>query len=562
MSSGSESTALPVRSGEWPLVIAASLFAFFAVALAILIRTWSDAAFLGKFDVAFLPVFFAFSAVVFLPTTAVYTWLSKRIAPVILNTLLLGFFVSLALIAAQFSYENKWFVFGVVLALAIISPLVNVICWNTIVERMDSRKARRLIPFVGGCGTLGAVGAGLLGATMVERFGTDSLLWAVCAILVMLIPFPRWVAKTWHITVRDAQPKQKVRDGIRALTEDPLVRVIAIATFLMAITTNLTDFQFKSFLQHEMAHDDAAIAAFLARFHGFTNLAILFIQFLIAAPIIRRFGLGFAYSLHPAAVLAGGVLCLFNPLLWTAVMLRFADTLMKFTFHSDTNEMVLTPLPFIKRGETKVLLKGVIYPVGGLVAAALLQVLISLGDTGATLIIITLLTVGVGWFLATRKVRGPYLTTLSNNLAIEVKPGRTQAVEVPEVLVDIVREYLVDLRDLRRKLRRDHVDDDLNAEIRAAVTEMFEHVGELIGDRKALAGTAERFLHGDTAERSQIVELIESMLREHKLGEAGELLDSLVSESTSMRALSDIPELPAREQAEDQDPEDASSQEP
>ena len=55
--------------------------------LAILIRTWSDAAFLGKFDVDVLPIFFAFSAVVFLPTTAIYTWLSKRIAPVVLNTL-------------------------------------------------------------------------------------------------------------------------------------------------------------------------------------------------------------------------------------------------------------------------------------------------------------------------------------------------------------------------------------------------------------------------------------------------------------------------------------------
>jgi len=538
MNQSQDTSPIPVRSGEWPLVIAASLFAFLAVALAIFIRTWSDAAFLGKFDVAFLPVFFAFSAVVFLPTTAVYTWLSKRIAPVVLNTMLIVFFVLLSVGATQFDYENKWFVFGVVLALAIVSPLVNVICWNTIVERMDSRKARRLIPFIGGCGTLGAVGAGLLGAGLVDEHGTKSLLWAIALILVILIPFPRWVAQTWHISVRGAKPKQNVRDGIKALAEDPLVRVIAAATFLMAITTNMTDFHFKAFLQSDMAHDDAAIAAFLARFHGFTNLAILFIQFLVAAPTIRRFGLGFAYSLHPAAVLVGGLLCLVNPILWTAVMLRFADTLMKFTFHSDTNEMVLTPLPFIKRGETKVLMKGVIYPIGGLVAAAFLQIMIATGETGNILILLCLCVMALGWFFSTRKVRGPYLSLLSSNLAIEVKPGRTQAAEVPEVLVDIVREYLVDLRDLRRKLRRDPNDAKLNAEIRAAVTEMFEHIGELIGDRTALAGATQRFLHGDAAERSQTVELIESMLREHKLGEAGELLDSLVSESTSMRALS------------------------
>ena len=60
--SGATKGWLPVRAEEWPLVLATGTFAFLAVALAIAMRTWSDAVFLTTFDASWIPWLFVASA--------------------------------------------------------------------------------------------------------------------------------------------------------------------------------------------------------------------------------------------------------------------------------------------------------------------------------------------------------------------------------------------------------------------------------------------------------------------------------------------------------------------
>ena len=58
---------MDVRRNEWPMLLGMGLFAFLAVAVAIVIRTWSDTVFLEHFDVAWLPLLFVLSAFAFAP---------------------------------------------------------------------------------------------------------------------------------------------------------------------------------------------------------------------------------------------------------------------------------------------------------------------------------------------------------------------------------------------------------------------------------------------------------------------------------------------------------------
>ena len=78
---------LPVRDGEWPLVLATGTFAFLAVAFAIALRTWCDAVFLTTFDASWIPWLFVASALVFVPATFCYAWLAPRIGALWLKDL-------------------------------------------------------------------------------------------------------------------------------------------------------------------------------------------------------------------------------------------------------------------------------------------------------------------------------------------------------------------------------------------------------------------------------------------------------------------------------------------
>ena len=152
-----------------------ALFSFGAVALAIFIRTWSDTLFLTHFSVDRLPVFFIWSAFAFAPVTMGYTWLSKRISPIRLNTATLLLFSGSCLLCIH-PAENPIILFVTLLLMSLVSPLVNAICWGVVLERLSSLQSKRLIPLISSAATIGAVSAGLFAAEVIEWGGLVALM--------------------------------------------------------------------------------------------------------------------------------------------------------------------------------------------------------------------------------------------------------------------------------------------------------------------------------------------------------------------------------------------------
>ncbi len=503
-----------VLPDEWPMFVAMGAFAFLSVALAILVRTWSDAVFIAHFPASWLSLFFIVSAFAFAPTTIAYAALARRVALVRLNTGALGLFAIVAL--ACVGASGKWSVFAAALVLAIVSPLTNVAAWSTILERLDSRQARRLIPLIGGVGTAGAVGGGSLGAWLVETWGTGALLWAVVAVLVVMLPFPRWVTgdQPDRPTQRPADPG--FAEGWRALGKNRLLRVVGAATFLMAVGTNLTDYLLKARLQVELAPDQ--IALFFAWFHSLTNVAVLAFQFLVVAPAVHRLGISRSFSAHPAVVLGGALLCVVSPSLVAAVALRASDTLLKFTFHSSTQDLVVTPVPQVERTQAKVFLKGIVYPLGGLTAGLLIPLVAVAGWWAAPALVAALTAL---WLRVARQAGAAHRAQLEANLLVKVQPGLTGEPTSPDVLREVIRAHLSVLATpCARPTRPDEVQQHLS--------DTFEALGALLGDTRAIAETARRYLEGDPHQRADAVELLDALFRELGFHDAGAILDALL----------------------------------
>ena len=525
----SSSLEFPIKRGEGRIVFLMVGFAFLSVAFAILIRVWSDAAFLAEFEVSWLPLFYIASAVVFVPATFLYAGLHRRYGSATLNTALLGAFTAGVLACCQAS-GTRWGVFAAVLGLAVVSPLVNVICWNTILDRMDSRRSKRLIPMIGGFATLGAIGAGGAASALIEAQGADALLWLTSGLLVVMIPLPRAMSTGHRRRKATDRDEGTLREGIASLGRNRLLALVASGTFLMALTTNIIDYEFKAHLQASLDRD--AMAVFLARFHAIANIAILVVQFVVVTPVLKRFGVGLAFALHPAVVLLGGLGCMVHPTLAAAVALRFADTLLKFTFHTDTNNLLLTPVPQEARNQVKIFLKGLVYPLGGFVAGIVLPVAGWLGGGdpggGAGLMVALL---ALGWLALGFSARRRYLHQIAENLSIEVRPGRTYTATPKGRLTIELQRDVHRLRRLRRQGHQAGSRGAHKAEIGAALQSMFKTLGRLVGDQAAVAAAAERYVNGRGRERADAVELLESFLHSHHLPDAGDLLDKLTQES-------------------------------
>jgi len=512
---------LPVRRGEWALVAATGAFAFLAVALAIVLRTWSDAVFLTWFDVRFVPWLFVGTAIVFVPATFGYAWLAPRLGAVWLNTLLLGAFGVATVACARFAQDPAG-VFAAVVVVSVFSPLANVICWSAILDRLDPRQARRLLPVVGGLSTLGAIGGGALGGELAARHGDEALVWMSFALLLLMMPLP--IALAAPSRRRAPRRSPGIHEGFRSLVRNRLIGVVALATFLMALTTNVIDYQFKAHAQAVLPTE--ALGTFFARFHGATNVAVLLVQFGAAPLVMRRFGVGLAFALHPAVLIGGALATLALPALATVAALRFVDTVIKFTFHKNSTDLALTPVPPHDRHQAMVFLKGIAYPLGGIAAGAVLAGSAALGfdllrATGFWVMLLASL-----WLLLARQVRLLYVQQIGEKLAIEVHPRRAPSPEPSIALMNALRARVREIRALQRQLRETG-EPEVGAAITRALDGLFDTMGELVGDPRAVAAAAQRYLYGDGSERASAVELLDTLLDSHRIPDAADLLDSL-----------------------------------
>lgn len=530
-----------VEPEEWPILLLSGAFSFGAVALAIFIRTWSDTLFLSRFNADQIALFYVLSAVIFAPTTMGYAWLSQRFHPVKLNTATLLLFAGLSL-ACLTPPSSKPITFALLLALSLVSPLVNALCWGMILERLTSRQSKRLVPLIGGSATLGAALSGLVAAGVIAWGGDTALMGLITATLLALSPLPMILMRGAQgeanpASIQRQREPESLLDGLKALSKSDLLRVSAMATFLMAIATNLIDYLFKAELQVSLPQEQ--LGPFFARFHALTNMGVLAVQVLVLTPTLPRLGLRWSFGLYPLSLLVVGALCLTPIGIWAFIGLRGVDTLMKFTFYSTTENLLLTPVPFRERTQSKVFLKGVVYPLGGLVAGVLISALsfgLEVGERHTTAALLLTLLISGGWVWSTAHVHQHYLKQLAHNLGLTLGAINLSKQEQQRARAEL--EELLVPHDASAAPARPSAEPIAKQSSFLGVSltpipdfslSMSPHLFELIGRAVGRGGLGEqaweRWISLSGPRRSDLAELLDQLCRREGIRGVGMLLE-------------------------------------
>lgn len=206
---------------------------------------------------------------------------------------------------------------------------------------------------------LGAVGGGAFGTTIlsayIDDFAVPVWLWISAGLSVGIAALAGAAGARFRSSgqivekpASDAKldqsapaKKASALDGARMVLRSRYLLSIALILGLYEMVSALMDFQFTSAVAHYL--DGEAIGAHFATVYAITNWVAFFVQLFLTSLVMRRFGVGVALLVLPAAALlsSGGFLVM--PVLLTGSALLVSDNALNYSINQSAREALYVP---------------------------------------------------------------------------------------------------------------------------------------------------------------------------------------------------------------------------
>ncbi len=463
------------------------VYVLLTMAAAVVVRSYAEAAFLNHYGVKYLPHFLIASALAFGAAATAYDLMSRRISQQVLDGTLIVLEAAACVVAPVAFARGGGALFAAALALIGLSSVANLAAWNGVAATVMGRTARRSPPRAGAAVTLGGVIAGfgsrwLIGSVGVEllprvALGVTAGMLA-CAILLGRAlrsgipapapapgPGPAAAAAPAPSPSPSPSPPASPASGL-AGDARRMVFFLACAALAEAIVSGFIEFHFTSTLKAR--YPKGEVARVIATFYGATSAGLLVLQILAVPRILVTRSMPFTASVHPAALLGGVGALLTWPGFALLAGVRTADGVLRAATSRTTQELSLGLLGPADRPRWKLLLRGVVTPLGGALAGTALIALPALRMTPRALLGVEL-GVALLWLFAVRTAARAFVATLAAPL------GMKQV-----ALADSVQRVPLRLDQLLALIERTGDDDATAAAVaRALVTRSGARADEL-----------------------------------------------------------------------------------
>lgn len=397
-----DSKFFSIRRGELLPLIMAAVGAFLSISSVVFGRTLSDAILLSARPAINIGHYFILSSLVLMAVSMVYFRLLRAISATRLNAATLIIFAATTFVFEYFTPETPHAILGYAIFLITAPSLGNIIVWNSIGDAFNARQGRRLFHFVAAASTVGGITAGSLIPPFISNFGiislsiSDAVVFLAMGIPVVILNAYRRTEKTQFSMTSESHQSMwhDFRQAYQDISRSALLKHLSIIFFLTALGTNIIDFALKDYLQTNFDQD--GIAMFYGHFNTFSNGFNLLVQLTLLSQFLTRFRTRTLFAVTPVVLLLFSLPFLFVYSAIFVIALRFIDVALRFTILDAAREIAISPMPRLLRNRAKVIFKGVMNPLGGIIAGVILNLLVPMiGARYTPLLLIPIALIGL-----------------------------------------------------------------------------------------------------------------------------------------------------------------------
>jgi len=374
-----------------------------------------DALFLSHYDVTELPKMVIVAAVVSLAAVLTMSMLLPRLGPARLAPVLFG--VSAALFGAE------WLLYARVPDLIAIVLYVHMAAfgavlisgfWSLVNERFDPHSAKPRIARIAAAATLGGVLGGVIAERVSAMIDVRAMLLVLSVLHVMCMLGVLGVGRSAERPARGSG--EQVRSGLQSIARSRYLQHMAALMALVATIGALLDYVLKAEASAHFTSGESLVG-FFASFYAVLGVATFVLQTVLGPRMLQRHGIGRTIAVLPLFVLAGGLLGVIASRLWTAVLLRGAQSVLTNSFYRSSFELLYTPVaPEFKR-PTKSIIDVGADRLGDMLGGGLVLLLLALvaEPPAAVVVAMSMVAAGAALWVVGRLSRG-YVAQLAGKL--------------------------------------------------------------------------------------------------------------------------------------------------
>jgi AAA family ATP:ADP antiporter len=382
-------------------------------------RATRDALFLSTFGVAALPPMVIVAAVLSGILSVLLARVMARSQPARLVPRLIGLSAVLSLAEWALALEaRRPAAVLVYLHFTALGAILVSGFWAMVNERFDPRTARRTVGHITAGGSLG----GLLGGLLPQLIGRSFSVLAMLPILAglqlaaaVLVQGVEYGAAPSPVRPRHQSP-EPVLSASKVFQASPYLSGLALLVALTAAAEGVLDYVFKARATRATSSGEELLHLFAA-FYTATALLGIFIQVTSLRRVLDRLGIARSVSLLPAGVSVGAITAFLIPGLWSVLLARGAEVVLRSSFFRAAYELLFTPVAPSEKRATKLLLDVGAARVGDVAAGVLILVTLFLTGTGrGGLLLMLTLALSVAALVVTRRLQRGYVAALEGSL--------------------------------------------------------------------------------------------------------------------------------------------------
>jgi ATP/ADP translocase/HEAT repeat protein len=385
-------------------------------------RVARDSLFLSNYPRDYLPYLYIWVAIGVSLQSYGYSWVADRFRRDRLLAVTLAL-TGLSMIAARVAlyWVGDWFYPVLWVLVELIGSVLIIQAWTLANDVFNSREAKRLFGLVGAGGVVSAVVVGLAVKGALKFIGTADLLFlgAGGLMLGLLLTLRLAGLTRTELLVSFSERHRSARHPIALFSDWNRIfsnrHLVMVASLVVVVSLVLTfvDYQFK--VTAAAAYpEESALAGFFGMFWALTGALSCLIQFFLTGRVLERFGILFALLMLPFFLLGGAVAWLMKPMLYSAMLLKGTDAVLRYTVNDSTTQLLYVPVPAHWRGRAKAFIDGMVRPLAiGVSGVILAWIVPALPGNSIGWLLLALVLV---WLIIGIGVRTEYLKALANTL--------------------------------------------------------------------------------------------------------------------------------------------------